>query len=60
MTRLLRRPAILLAAGLGLSALAAGPAAAPVESGIAVGARAPIVTVNDIAGKPVDLGRDVG
>lgn len=60
MTRLLRRPAILLAAGLGLSALAAGPAAAQVESGIAVGARAPIVTVNDLAGKPVDLGRYVG
>ena len=60
MTRLLRRPAILLAAGLGLSALAAGPGAAQVESGIAVGARAPIVTVNDLAGKPVDLGRYLG
>ena len=60
MTHLLRRPAVLLAAALGLTALAAGPAAAQVESGIAVGARAPIVTVNDLAGKPVDLGRYVG
>jgi thiol-disulfide isomerase/thioredoxin len=60
MTRLLRRPAVLLAAGLGLSALAAGPTAAQVESGIAVGARAPIITVNDLAGKPVDLGRYLG
>lgn len=60
MTRLLRRPAILLAAALGFSALAVRPAAAQVESGIAVGARAPVVTVNDLDGKPVDLGRYLG
>jgi thiol-disulfide isomerase/thioredoxin len=30
------------------------------ESGIAVGARAPTVTVNDLEGKPVDLGQYIG
>jgi thiol-disulfide isomerase/thioredoxin len=30
------------------------------ESGIAVGARAPVVTVNDLDGKPVDLGQYIG
>jgi thiol-disulfide isomerase/thioredoxin len=60
MTRLLRRSAVLLAVGLGLSSLAARPAAAQVESGIAVGAPAPVVMVNDLDGKPVDLGRYVG
>ncbi|MEO8634163.1 MAG: TlpA disulfide reductase family protein [Gemmatimonadales bacterium] len=30
------------------------------EAGIAVGARAPVVTVNDLDGKPVDLGQWVG
>jgi thiol-disulfide isomerase/thioredoxin len=30
------------------------------ESGIAVGARAPAVKVNDLDGKPVDLGRYIG
>jgi thiol-disulfide isomerase/thioredoxin len=30
------------------------------ESGIAVGARAPVVTVNDLNGKPVDLGQYIG
>ena len=36
-----------------------GPAQAQ-ESGIAVGAKAPVVTVNDLEGKPVDLGRYIG
>jgi thiol-disulfide isomerase/thioredoxin len=45
---------------LGLLVLAASPAAAQIESGIAVGATAPIVTVNDLEGKPVDLGKYVG
>jgi thiol-disulfide isomerase/thioredoxin len=30
------------------------------ESGIAVGARAPVVVVNDLNGKPVDLGQYIG
>ena len=30
------------------------------ESGIAVGAKAPVVTVNDLDGKPVDLGQWIG
>jgi thiol-disulfide isomerase/thioredoxin len=30
------------------------------ESGIAVGTRAPAVTVNDLEGKPVDLGQYIG
>ena len=30
------------------------------ESGIPVGSRAPVVTVNDLEGKPVDLGQYIG
>ena len=30
------------------------------EAGIAVGAKAPVVTVNDLDGKPVDLGQWIG
>ena len=30
------------------------------ESGIAVGARAPVVTINDLDGTPVDLGQFIG
>lgn len=44
------------------SALLAGPTR-PLEaqeSGIAVGSRAPVVTVNDLEGKPVDLGQYIG
>jgi thiol-disulfide isomerase/thioredoxin len=60
MTRLLRRSGARLAVALGLLLLTAGPAAAQIESGIPVGATAPVVTVNDLEGKPVDLGRYVG
>jgi len=43
-------------------ALGAGPGrlASAQESGIAVGAKAPAVKVNDLDGKPVDLGRYIG
>ncbi len=46
---------------LALMSLAAGlqPLGAQ-ESGIAVGARAPAVKVNDLEGKPVDLGQYIG
>ena len=60
MTRFVRRPGVALAIALGLSGFAPRPPAAQIESGIAVGARAPVVTVNDLDGKPVDLGRYVG
>jgi thiol-disulfide isomerase/thioredoxin len=60
MTSLPRRPGAVLAIGLGLLLLTARPAAAQIESGIAVGATAPVVTVNDLDGKPVDLGRYLG
>jgi thiol-disulfide isomerase/thioredoxin len=60
MTRFLRRSGSALAISLGLSGFTARPGAAQIESGIAVGARAPVVTVNDLDGKPVDLGRYVG
>lgn len=43
--------------------LAAGPLASPVraqETGIAVGADAPVVTVRDLDGKAVDLGQYIG
>ena len=47
----------LLLAGL----LIAGPAAlAAQDVGLAVGSRAPVVSVNGLNGKPVDLGRWVG
>jgi thiol-disulfide isomerase/thioredoxin len=36
------------------------PALAAQESGIPVGTRAPVVTVNDLEGKPVDLGQYIG
>ena len=60
MTRQLRRLVLSWAAVLGLALVAARPGAAQIESGIAVGAQAPIVAVNDLDGKPVDLGRYVG
>lgn len=47
---------LLMVAGLGL----AGVPARAQESGIPVGAKAPVVTVNDLDGKPVDLGRYIG
>ena len=51
--------------GLGLALLAASSfiVARPLqaqESGIAVGARAPVVTIHDLDGKPVDLGKYIG
>jgi thiol-disulfide isomerase/thioredoxin len=42
------------------AAAAAPPWAAAQESGIAVGARAPVVTVHDLDGKSVDLGQYIG
>jgi thiol-disulfide isomerase/thioredoxin len=44
------------------SALLAGspPILGAQESGIPVGTRAPVVTVNDLDGKPVDLGQYIG
>lgn len=53
----MRAPATLLVvAGLGLATV---PARAQ-ESGIPVGIKAPVVQVNDLEGKPVDLGRYIG
>jgi len=40
--------------------LGAGPVAAQFDSGIAVGAVAPVVTISDLDGKPVDLGAYIG
>ena len=45
---------LLLGAFLGSRSLSAQ------ESGIAVGSRAPVVRVNDLEGKPVDLGQYIG
>jgi thiol-disulfide isomerase/thioredoxin len=39
---------------------AAPPSLEAQESGIRVGTRAPVVTVNDLEGKPVDLGQYIG
>lgn len=47
-------PAVVLAA-----VLAAGPLAAQ-ETGLALGAKAPVVTVHGLDGRPVDLGRWLG
>lgn len=55
MIRWLRR----LGAGLALLALGSGLVEAQ-EAGIAVGTRAPAVTVHDLEGAPVDLGRYLG
>ena len=46
--------------GLALLLLAAPGAATAQDAGLAVGTRAPAVTVNDLDGKPVDLGRYIG
>jgi thiol-disulfide isomerase/thioredoxin len=48
-----------LAVVLSLAAAGVQPAWAQ-ESGIGLGTRAPVVTVNDLEGKPVDLGQYVG
>jgi thiol-disulfide isomerase/thioredoxin len=46
---------------LALAALAAAPLrSAAAQQGIAVGATAPVVTVNDLDGKPVNLGSYIG
>ena len=48
--------------GIGLLLLAAAPAsrATAQEAGLSLGTRAPAVTVRDLDGKPVDLGRYLG
>jgi thiol-disulfide isomerase/thioredoxin len=53
------RVSIAIALLAGLAAAGTGRLQAQ-ESGIAVGARAPAVKVNDLDGKPVDLGRYIG
>lgn len=45
---------------LGLSLAASGPVGAQLEAGIPVGSRAPVVTIADLDGKPVDLGQYLG
>lgn len=45
---------------LALGAVVAEPAGAQLEAGIAVGSKAPAVTINDLEGKPVDLGTIIG
>jgi thiol-disulfide isomerase/thioredoxin len=46
--------------GIGVALLAARPARAQEEAGIRVGSRAPVIQVNDLDGKPVDLGQWIG
>jgi len=41
-------------------ALGAGPVAAQAAGGIAVGSKAPVVKVNDLDGKAIDLGQWIG
>ena len=59
MTRARHRTATLLLAGAALI-LSWSAALAQVEAGISVGAPAPVVTVNDLDGKPVNLGQWIG
>jgi thiol-disulfide isomerase/thioredoxin len=49
-----------LSLALVLGALLAQPASAQLEAGIPVGAKAPAITINDLDGKPVDLGKVIG
>jgi thiol-disulfide isomerase/thioredoxin len=46
--------------GLGTLGLLAGPLFAQADAGIKVGSPAPVVTVNDLDGKPIDLGQWIG
>ena len=52
--------AILLTTVLLLGLSASQPAAAQFEAGIPVGTKAPAVTINDVDGKPMDLGAVLG
>jgi len=45
---------------LACALFAAQPAQAQLEAGIAVGSKAPAVVINDLEGKPVDLGAIIG
>ncbi len=45
---------------VGFLGLGAGPAAAQFDAGIPVGTKAPMVAINDLDGKPVDLGSYIG
>jgi thiol-disulfide isomerase/thioredoxin len=47
-------------AGAVAAGVAAAPARAQLEAGIPVGSRAPVITVPDLEGRPVDLGRYIG
>src|ERR1043166_6222863 len=47
-------------AAVALVILSAAPAAAQFDAGIPVGSKAPAVTINDLDGKPVDLGTVLG
>lgn len=53
----MKRTIITLAA---LGALTAPPAQAQFEEGLPVGSKAPVVVVNDLDGKPFDLGTVIG
>ena len=55
-----RRNLVLAAAAAAGLAVFGSPAAAQVEAGIRVGAAAPVVSVDDLDGKPVDLGQWIG
>lgn len=48
------------AGGIAAALLLTAPLVGQGESGIPVGSRAPVVSVNDLDGKPVDLGQWVG
>ena len=60
MTRWLVRTSASFGVGFALLAIAPARAMGQAETGIAVGADAPVVSVNDLAGKPVDLGTYIG
>jgi thiol-disulfide isomerase/thioredoxin len=60
MTGWLVRIAASVGISLALSSIAPTRAVGQGESGIAVGVAAPVVAVNDLEGKPVDLGAYIG
>ena len=49
-----------LALLVGLTIVGAGPAAAQLDAGLPLGSKAPLITINDLDGKPLELASLIG